>query len=285
MPEPIVALRLDGPPLHVDLPPGGEIVLRGSYRSSFDGTVIDAATTTWPADAPGGASIDPSGLVNLEAGGFHLVSRDAKTHEVHAIVTGKGGEACAAQGSAAPCLPLRLSELGLERRPVGIPRAELARSLQGGIRVEGLPPPVVPPAATPYLAFAGGALALGLAAAVAVRLMTRRAASPARQLVLLARRVRDKLDHADVVLAAPLRPAVDAALRSLQERRVRATSTEGARVRAVLLRVDARLDASRERAAADEEERAADELLREIDSAIEAADELTLHGDPTTSRR
>src|ERR1700689_886316 len=99
-------LPLDGPPLHVEVEPGAEIVLRGSFHSTYDGTTIDAATTTWPQEAPGGASVVPSGLVDLEAGGFHMTSRDAVTHEVHAVATGKGAEVCAALHTRAPCLPL-----------------------------------------------------------------------------------------------------------------------------------------------------------------------------------
>src|SRR5262245_23021168 len=121
-------LPLEGPPLHVNVQPGAEIVLKGSFHSTYDGTTIDAATTTWPKEAPGGAGVAPSGLVDLEAGGFHLKSRDPVSHEVHAVYTGKGGEACAALHSAPPCLPLRLDKLALERRPVGIPTADLARS-------------------------------------------------------------------------------------------------------------------------------------------------------------
>ena len=46
-----------------------------------------------------------------------------------------GGDVCAALHSKAPCLPLRLDRLALERKPVGIATAEMARSLQGGILV------------------------------------------------------------------------------------------------------------------------------------------------------
>ena len=49
------SLDLARPAVHVDVSPGGEIVLRGSYQSTHDGSVIDAATTTWPKETPGGA--------------------------------------------------------------------------------------------------------------------------------------------------------------------------------------------------------------------------------------
>ena len=103
MPPVILPLRPDAPTLTLDVSPGGEIILRGSYTSTHDGSTVDAATTTWPAGAPGGASVDAGGLVDLTAGGFHLTSRDPVTHEVHAIATGEPGPACAATGAATPC--------------------------------------------------------------------------------------------------------------------------------------------------------------------------------------
>jgi hypothetical protein len=270
------SLPLAGPPLHVNVAPGAEIVLRGSFHSTYDGTTMDAATTTWPPEAPGGASVVPSGIVDLEAGGFHLTSRDPVSHEVHAVYTGKGGEVCAALRSAAPCLPLRLDKLGLERRPMGITAEELARSLQGGISVEGLPPPVVPPAAVPYAEIAGGIVAAGIVAIVAARAMRRRAASPEGKLAALLARLEDKLVRSDAVLAAPLLPAIETAKKSLRKRRIDAASAEGKRVEAVLLRVEARLDASAHEARSAAEQQAADQLVHEMESALEAADEATL---------
>ena len=88
--------------------------------------------------------------------------------------------------------------------------------------------------------------------------------------------MQDKLGRADAVLAAPLAPAVQTALRSLKQRRVDASSAEGRRVADVLARVEARLDASVIEARAEEEQRAADELVQEMESALEAADEARL---------
>jgi len=266
-------LKLDGQPIHVAVEPGAEIILRGSYHSTHDGSVIDAATTTWPAESPGGASVDPGGLVDFEMGGFHVTSRDPVKHEVHAVAKSEPGAVCAALHVASPCLPLRLHQLGLARRPVGITAEEMARSLQGGITIEGLPPPVVPPSAAPYVTVAGGVLLAGMVGVLASRWLKTRAASPAARLLTLARRVQDKLSGADAVLAAPLAPAVAAALRSLRERKVDAASAEGKRVAAVLMRVEARLDESVVAARAEEEQKAADELVQEMESALEAADE------------
>lgn len=277
MPEKSTApLPLDGPPLHLDVQPGTEIVLRGMYESTFDGTHIDAVTTTWPKEAPGGASVVPSGLVDLEAGGFHMTSRDPVTHEVHAVYTGQGGEVCAALHSAAPCLPVRLDRLALERKPVGIPAAQLRSTLKGGITVEGLPPPVVPPVAVPWVAIASAITLAGVVAVAVARLRLRRAASPEGKLAALLARVEGKLGQSDAVLAAPLRPAVETARKSLKKRRIDPTSSEGKRVEAALLRVEARLDASAHDARSAAEQQAADELVHEMEAALEAADEATL---------
>ncbi|WP_437975970.1 hypothetical protein WMF11_51085 [Sorangium sp. So ce295] len=266
-------LRRDVAAQHVDVAPGGEIVLRGKLVCSTDASVIDAATTTWPAGAPGGASVDSGGLVDLEQGGFHMTSRDPATHEVHAIATGDPAPACALAGVEAPCLPLRLLPLARSRLQTA---QELGSCLHGGITVE-VPDAVLPPvapAAVPYVQ--GAAVLLGASVLVAIGwvVQRRRARSPFGRLLDLAKRTRAKLRAADPVVAAPLVPAVEAALGALKRRRVDATSTEGKRVAEVLRRVELRLDASAVEARADREQQAADELVREIESALEAVDEV-----------
>src|SRR4051812_24852728 len=101
---PPIPVPIDQPAVHVDVRPGGELILRGSYYSTHDGTVIDAAVTTWPKDAPGGESVDPKGMFDLGLGGFHLESVDRATHEVHLRATGEPAPACGLGGVAAPCL-------------------------------------------------------------------------------------------------------------------------------------------------------------------------------------
>lgn len=273
MPDPApLKLTLDHAAFPVEVEPGGEIVLRGSFHSKHDGSIVDAATTTWPAGSPGGASVDAGGLVDFEAGGFHMTSRDPVSHEVHAIATGDAAPACAALGVSSPCLPLRLQKQALGRLMTA---GDWASSLQGQVTVTVLTPSPWQQhsAAVPYVWGAAGLVAVGLAALFAVRTRKQRAASPAGQLTALAKRVQDKLATADAVLAAPLAPAVAAALRSLKGRKVDASSAEGKRVAAVLTRVEARLDESVHQMRAEEEQRAADELVREMESALEAADE------------
>lgn len=266
-------LRRDVAAQHVDVAPGGEIVLRGKLVCSTDASVIDAATTTWPAGAPGGASVDSGGLVDLEQGGFHMTSRDPATHEVHAIATGDPAPACALAGVEAPCLPLRLLPLARSRLQTA---QELGSCLRGGITVE-VPDAVLPPvapAAVPYVQGAAVLLGVSVLASIGWVVQRRRARSPRGRLLDLAKRTRAKLRAADVVVAAPLVPAVEAALGALKRRRVDAATTEGKRVAEVLRRVELRLDASAVEARADREQQAADELVREIESALEAVDEV-----------
>lgn len=266
-------LRRDVAAQHVDVAPGGEIVLRGKLVCSTDASIIDAATTTWPAGAPGGASVDSGGLVDLEQGGFHMTSRDAATHEVHAIATGDPAPACALAGVEAPCLPLRLLPLARSRLQTA---QELGSCLNGGITVE-VPDAVLPPvapAAVPYVQGAAVLLGASVLASIGWIVQRRRARSPRGRLLDLAKRARAKLRAADPVVAAPLVPAVEAALGALKRRRVDAASTEGKRVAEVLRRVELRLDASAVEARADREQQAADELVREIESALEAVDEV-----------
>jgi hypothetical protein len=272
MSDPTIATKLPlDQVVHVDVQPGQEIVLKGAYTSRHDGSTIDAVTTTWPENAPGGASVDPGGLLDLEAGGFHVTSRDVKTHEVHAMATGKGGEACSAVGVTAPCLPLRLQPA----RTRLMTQAEWKASLDGaGIVVEVPAPPVVAPAAVPYLQVSAGILGAAVLGLVAWRWRKRRAESPEGRLFALAQEVKKKLAGADAVLSAPLAPAVDQALRALAAGRVSAASSEGKRVAEVLRRVNARIDASIQEARAAEEQQAADELVQEMESALEAADEV-----------
>jgi hypothetical protein len=263
----------------VDVKPGEEIILKGSVHSKLDGSVVDAATTTWPAEAPGGASVDSGGLIDFAGGGFHVTSRNATTHEVHAVATGEEAPACAALGVAAPCLPLRLVPLARSRLKTV---AEWKESLVGGqcltLEVPAHVMPAVAPSAMPYLQAGGAAVGIAAIAVIGWVIQRRRGASPSGQLTALAKRVQAKLKTADSVLAAPLAPAIEAAIRAVRERRVNASSEEGKRVMSVLRRVEARIDETAEQARAQAEQEAADELVREVESAIEAAEEASQLG-------
>lgn len=277
---------LDQPATHVDVQPGGEIILRGSFYSTRDGSTIDASTTTWPADAPGGPGSDPGGMLDLSGGGFRVTSRDANTHEVHAIATGDPAPACGDFGVAAPCLPLRILP---KARSSLMTVKDFGQSLKGGTPAGcftmDVPSAiiVVPPKAVAGLPWVGGALGTAMIAGLAWVLYRRRAASPAGQLRALAKRVRAKLKTADSVLAAPLVPAIESALKALDEQRVDASSAEGKRVMAVLRRVDTQIDATAQAARAEQEQAAADELVLEVESALEAAAEAHRIGNRSTT--
>lgn len=253
----------------VEVQPGGEIILKGSYYSKHNGSTVDAATTTWPKEAPGGESRDSGGLIDWEAGGWHVKSRDPVSHEVVAVATGKDAPACSVVGVSAPCLPLRTL---VQARSLGLSNKEWVETLQGGITVE-VPEAslvAVPPSDVPYYVGAAALVGIGLLAAVGWSVRRRQKLSPAGQLIALADRVRAKLKAADPVLAAPLAPAVEAAVKAVQRKRVDPSSKEGQRVAEVLRRVELRIEA----ASAAEEQQAADELVQEVEAALEAADEM-----------
>lgn len=259
-------------PVHVE--PGGEIILRGSFTSTNDGTTIDAATTQWPDGAPGGSSVDAGGLVDFDAGGFHMTSRDPKTHEVHAVATGEPGAGCSAAQVASPCLVLRHAPLARSRL---ITVDDWAASLKGGIDTEI----VGAPAYAPAVGLLGqpavqGALGLGVLAAVGAIFWTlrRRARlTPAGQLKESLARVKLKLKSADAALSASLAPAVARVTDVLAQRRVDPTSKEGVRIADVLRRVEARIEETTVRGKEAAEQEAADELVAELEGAMEAADE------------
>jgi hypothetical protein len=124
-----------------DVVPGEEIVMKGTVRTSFDGTVYDAISRT--DTTPGGPVTRRGGLFEPETTGFRVASQDPTTHEVHLVATGTGGEACLALGMAAPCLIPRVSEAAHERL---LSEAELRATLVGQVTAalpEG-PPPAVP---------------------------------------------------------------------------------------------------------------------------------------------
>lgn len=274
---PPIPVPIDQPAIHVDVRPGGEVTLYGSYYSTYDGTVLDAATTTWPKDAPGGESRDAGGIFDPGLGGFRVTSRDPATHEVHLRATGDPAPGCSAAGVAAPCLVVRTP---IAARARLLSSDEFARTLKGSIEMEIVAPTIAATAAPviPYLGIAAGIGAALLIGLVALRSKKKRAASPLGQLLTLAGRVQEKLRGADAVLAAPLGRAVDTAMRSLKSGRVDPSSEEGKRVAAVLLRVETKLDAHAAETRAEQEREAADELVREVESALEAAEEAATIG-------
>lgn len=276
-----IAITPDQQPLHVDLEPGATITFNGSYHSTYDGADVDAATTTWSSGAPGGASVDAGGLVDLEGGGFHLTSRDPVKHEVIAVSTGKEGSACKAAHVASPCIVMRTTPQARSRL---ITSADWTKSLVGGMKAEILvPPPVPPPAvveqATNFVTSPTG-IGLGVGLFLAVALTTAALASKAKRkdpmfpLLSTLGRIESKLPKADPAMRAALGPALVKARKTVKEGRVDARSAEGARLRVALQHLETRLDQSTAEARAAQEQQANDELLSEMQDAIEAAREV-----------
>jgi len=112
-------------PLSVD--PGARVVLRGTVRTSVDGSVFDAL-----------ALFDPA------AGGLRLAGQHPDRQEYVLAPTGGPGPACVAAGEPSPCLAPRLAELAHERLRTG---AELASTLSGRVELEATAGPAIPPAA------------------------------------------------------------------------------------------------------------------------------------------
>ena len=83
-----------------------------------------------------GATFDPMGLFDFEAGGLCVVGHDATQSAYTLEATGEIAEGCAAVGAPSPCLVPRLAALAHERlRTAG----ELASTLSGGIELEARP--------------------------------------------------------------------------------------------------------------------------------------------------
>lgn len=279
-----ICLNPRTPAVHVDVRPGGEIIVKGSFYSAHDGSTIDAAATIWPENAPGGASADSGGLIDFAAGGFRVTDRNLKTHEVHAIATGDPSPACDALRVASPCLPMR-TVLAAQSRLLTVD--EWSKTLKGGTEgmanclVLEVPSAVLPPVAPKtamYLQWAGGIFVFFLAIIAVFALRKRQQNTPQGRLLALAKRVQNKLSSSDAVLRAPLSPAIESALKAVAGKKVDPAGSEGKRVEQALLRVEMELDSKAKQARAEQEQEAADELLREMESALEAAEEASAIG-------
>ncbi|PIE06063.1 MAG: hypothetical protein CSA75_01495 [Sorangium cellulosum] len=276
MPSSTLHFRLDQPATHIDVKPGGKVIIRGSFHSTHDGTVVDAATTTWPSGAPGGTGVDRGGLIDFAAGGFHVVSRNPDTHEVIAVATDGEAPACAINHVSAPCLPIRAHHQAHSRL---ITVKQWTSSLKGAMQVEVVGPPAIAPVAAVAnkmkpVWIGGGILASVVAVSLSAWVVYRRWSKSAKvQLRKLAKRVRDKATTADPILAGTLMPALDSAMKAIDERKVDPASDEGKKVIAALKRVDAKLDKKAAQDKAEDERRVADDLVSEVEIALEAAGE------------
>jgi hypothetical protein len=176
---PTKSIGMDGPVSHValgkgsatsvqQLAHGGEVVVQGSLRSSFDGTVFDAAyrtdtTKTGPASRPGG-------FYETDKAGLRVASYDEKTHTVHLVASGMDAPACAASGLAGPCLVPRAKDLAFERL---LTQEEFAKTLSGSMDASVPAGPSLavetPSHVLSYLSAGGGLLLLSWLVAASLR--------------------------------------------------------------------------------------------------------------------
>ncbi len=168
----------------LQLGPGDEIVVRGSLRTSFDGTVFDASNRT--DLLPAGPFTRSDGLFDAAGGGLHVVANVPLTHTVRFMASGAEGSACRAAGLSSPCLVPRLRELGHERL---LTEADFMTTLSGTIEMTVLKPPSPPMAGATRKAFslvAFGMLAM-VFAILGLHLRRLRRTSALGQVRLLAR--------------------------------------------------------------------------------------------------
>ena len=271
------------PGAHVPVSPGATIIVRGAFHSRHDGTVLDAATTSWPADAPGGASVAAGGLIDFRAGGFDVIAADAVSHEAQAVATGREAPACRALGLAAPCLPLRTGELA-HRRLLTV--RDFAASLHGEMTVDvpeqaALTVTDSDPAAAagapswvPDFALAGATAWAFTVFGVGLWLLYRRwAGSARRRLAKLVRQIERTAMTADPVLSQVLAPALDSMVRALRDRRLDPASVEGRRLDQSLRQLHSDLLSGVVEQQRRDERRVADELACQLQQALEAAAE------------
>ena len=280
MPAPVTVHLSDvgqGHAVHLPIALGDEIVLRGSYYSRHDGSVVDAATTTWPKDAPGGASVMVGGLFDLGAGGFELLEVDPSKHVIRAVVVGDHTPACRTAGVQAPCLLPRTDALAHGRL---LTASEWHASLRGEIIIEhrdlGLGASLEDEPATGASSLLW-VLALVLAATVWAAIgwvgYRRWARSHRRRLVRLLRRVGRGARRVDPILSRVLAPSLASTERALREGRFDPASAPASQLTLALERIQAQLqqrDAQRRHQA---QRDTTDALLRELELAVDAASE------------
>ncbi len=264
----LVPVTLDRLATSLDVAVGDELVIRGAFRSTLDGSIVDASATL---DGPPGA--DTGGILDLEGGGLHVVSRDLGRHEVRVVVQ-EIAPACAKAGVVPPCLALRLLPQAQSRL---LTMADWKASLGGGLTV-AVPLPIVPPApivrAVPYAAIVMFFGAIVFAIVATRTFVRRRAASPQGRLLALLRRLEKKIAKAEPALVVTLLPTLAAANEAVSARRIDASSPQGARIVATLGRIEGRLDEATQRTREGRERAVADELVREMEVAVRAAEEV-----------
>ncbi len=291
MPHPAIDLPLHRVATTVPVSPGEMITISGSLYSAHDGSILDGASTTWPEAAPGGASVDAGGLIDFAGSGFAIVSRDADSHTVTAVATGKDAPRCAEHGVDAPCLLLRTKQLAHGRL---LTVEQYVGTLQGGLRVEGAVPAAggqlgtatgLASQDTGSVWAATGVLLAAVAAILATITWWRRwSTSLRRQLTVQIRKLRAKIRRLDPVLAAVLVPELGRVSQAVRRGQLDPASVEGRRVATALKQLEADLDTADQAERSRQESATADALMQQLQSAVVAAMEAGGEGARTMIR-
>jgi hypothetical protein len=141
---------------------GDTFVLRGSVRTSYDGSVFDAVTRSATEHDGAGQPetvTRESGLFALGAGGLEVVEQHPEQHTYRVMANSGSAPACALLGVSTPCLLPRTAELAHERL---LPQDEFVRTLNGSVSAAIPATPLAPPSAVRALsnAFLGGSALL-----------------------------------------------------------------------------------------------------------------------------
>lgn len=209
--EPLSARDIARP---VTVTPGGEVILRGAFRSSHDGTLFDAATArAASAGVEGSGPVQDGGFYDLAAGGWRVVSRDPHAHAYRLAWDGRPAPACVAAHMTSPCLVSRVLPLAQSRL---LPVGDFVGTLSGAITLEVVDPDTTPPVVPPPPGFVerwgaamvGALVALALAA-TAAQALWRRSRTPVAAVRRAAARLRSRLRAGDPVHRRLL-PQVDA---------------------------------------------------------------------------
>ena len=251
------------------------IVLQGSFTSSFDGTVIDAAASSWRGDGPGAyATVDRGGLFDLAGGGLQLLSHDAAAHLVTVAQTGGPAPACARHGVSAPCLvwrpQLAHSRLLTQGDWLASLRGELTAHRDGPLLPIDGAGAVHHATAAPWVVLAMVTLMLAVVSLVVLR---RRRHSAAARLRRAGKRLTRRIERQDPVLEVTLRPVLLRATESVESGRLDPASNAGRCVIEALLRLERCLETQAEQHRRQAQEQLAEQLIDEVALALEAAAE------------
>jgi hypothetical protein len=123
--EPLDWLRLQP----VTIPVGGTLTLRGALRSSYDGSVIDAAATRF-----GDGRLEAGGWLDFGAGGLRLTTQDGDQHRYELAPNGQTGWACLQAQLPSPCLVPRIFSLAQARL---LTVADFSATLSGELWMDG----------------------------------------------------------------------------------------------------------------------------------------------------